>query len=190
MSDRSNLLFCCVSFSIFYKWGKAVVKNGQKHMKKKNFYSKLLVFESYLLESWANHSCCSYFWATRAILSWLLFLKERQEQIAHSRSIIWAIWAKERIPNPATILPVVNTKVPSCKQTICYRLRKCPNRLITQWFSFISVGRMSWPTVISEANWLADSSPGFASDDGCREGNPEGQIKDFCHRELRNKRRL
>ena len=62
---------------------------------------------------------------TRAIHSQSLFCKEQQEQIAHGRSLKWAIlrkrakseFAKERIPNPGF-------------NKICHFQLSCPNREI------------------------------------------------------------
>ena len=116
------------------KRGKSVKKNCQKHMKKMIFFSELLVLESDLLKLWANHSHHSFLQSYKSIFSRSPFcherperiahgrsfvksdesncltvapFKERWEQIAHSRAIIWVILSKkqqrekETIPNPA-----------------------------------------------------------------------------------------
>ena len=116
------------------KRGKSVKKNCQKHMKKMIFFSELLVLESICSNYLLITHITLFYRATRAIFSRSLFcherperiahgrsfvksdesncltvapFKERWEQIAHSRAIIWVILSKkqrrekETIPNPA-----------------------------------------------------------------------------------------
>ena len=124
---RSNWAKSNGSNSLWAKKEKISEKPSNTYQNLEFFLSQALIFESNLLESPANHSCCSFLQSNSLTINQSinyerpeqsahgsslvkrdksaglrsLFFKEWCERIAHSRSIIYEhFWAIERIPNP------------------------------------------------------------------------------------------
>ena len=133
-NDRSNLLTVTTTVNRYChsikksNWAKSdgsdsllsikrgeTVKNCQKHLKNTFFRANRSFFESDFPESQANLWGRSFLKKSKAIRSWSLFCKERQEKcreqwerIDHSLSLIWAIFSVRAKSERAESRPWVN----------------------------------------------------------------------------------